>query len=226
VASSESRFVVGIGIGYWAAMLLIRSVTAFELLNTRMMMPAYPLVLMSVIAILLTLAEHLGLSRRLLMNLVAVLFVGSLAVVGAPRSAAAGGPRLHPGPPPVWVEWAAAHTPAGAPIVGNRTAEFNFYLQRPTYSFQVFAVYRTGNRFDRDCQLISKHLSMLDWNHVYFILHAEDGEFDPSDMGRRYGPTIEKLLKGDTPLPLRLITRQAEFAAYEINGLQWNCDRD
>ncbi len=226
VASREGRFVVAVGLGYWAAMAAVRSVTAFELLNTRMMMPAYPLVLVGIVAVLATLAERMGLPRRALVWTVAILFVGSVAVVGLPRSVSAGGPRLRPDPAPAWVSWIAVNTPPDAPIVGNRSYDVPFYLERPAYSFQVFAVYRTGNRFDRDCRLIASQLAALGWTRAYLVLHTEDGEFDAEVMGRRYGPTIARVLRGEPALPVRLVARDPQFVVYEMLGLQWNCNHD
>lgn len=225
VGSRERAFVAAMGMGYWVAMVAIRSVTSFEPLNTRMMMPAYPLVLIGVVGVLVTFSERMGLAPRFLLWVVAALFVCSVALVVLPQSVRAGGPRLTPDPPPVWVTWVAANTPPDAPIVGNRPYEFNFYLQRPVYSFQVFAVYRTGDRFDRDCRVISSHLTSLGWKRAYLVLHAEEGEFGADVMGRRYGPTIAGLLRGELPLPVRPVTRQPEFAVFEILESRWNCDR-
>jgi len=223
MASPEGRFTLVIGIGYWAVMVIVRSLTLFEPLNTRMMMPAYPLVLLIAVAVLAAVMEGLGLSRKVLAWTVATLFVGSMAMAVLPRNVSAGAPSLGPAPPPVWVQWVAMHTPPHTPIVGNRSADFNFYLQRPAYSFQVFAVYRTGNRFDRDCRQISRHLSALHWEHAYLILHAEDGEFGADVMGRRYGATIARLLRGEISLPVRLVARDPQFVAYEMLGLPWEC---
>lgn len=226
VGTPGRRFLVSMGIGYWAAIALVRSVTSFEPLNTRMMMPAYPIALIGAVAMLAELTQHLGLARRYLARTVAALFVVSFAAVILPRSVSAGGPRLLPDPPPVWVQWVANNTPPGTPIVGNRSADFNFYLRRPTYSFQVFSVYHVGNRFDRDCSLIARHMAALGWSGAYLVLHAEDGEFAPEVMGQRYGPTIRRLLDGELPLPLRLVTRHPEFAVYQIVNVQWKCNND
>ncbi len=223
--SPSGRLVVAIGAGYWVAMVAIRSMTAFEPLNTRMLMPGYPLVLICVIAIVMAFLERLGLARRVVVWAVSIMFAISAIGVVLPRAVAAGGPRLAPDPAPVWVQWVAANTPAGSPIIGNRSTDFSFYLDRPAYSFQVFAVYRAGDRFDRDCTLISRHLVMLGWNKAYLVLHAEDGEFDIDLMGRRYGPTIDRLLRGrPTTLPVVPLARHAEFAAFLIQQPQWTCE--
>ena len=224
VATPAARFAMVIGFGYWAAMAVVRSVTSFEPLNTRMMMPAYPLVLLGVVAISAAFLERIGMSRRVLAWTIGVLATIAVAAVVVPRSVAAGGPRFGPEPAPMWVAWVAANTPPGAPIVGNRSAEVNFYLGRPTYSFQAHAVYKSGNRFDRDCPVIARHLTALGWKPAYLVLHAEEGGFDAELMGRRYGPTIERLLKGDLALPVRPVARQPEFAAFEILDLAWKCD--
>ena len=224
VATPAARFTMVIGFGYWAAMAAVRSVTAFEPLNTRMMMPTYPLVLLGAVAIIASCLERIGMSRRVLAWTLGGLAAAAVAVIVLPQSLAAGGPRLRPDPAPAWVVRIAAHTPPGAPIVGNRSAEVNFYLGRPTYSFQARAVFRAGNRFDRDCPVIARHLAALGWKPAYLVLHAEEGGFDAELMGRRYGPTIERLLKGDLALPVRPVARQPEFAAFEILDLAWKCD--
>ncbi|MGQ0549334.1 MAG: ArnT family glycosyltransferase [Armatimonadota bacterium] len=226
VATPEARVAAAVGLGYWAAMAVARSVTSFEPLNTRMLMPAYPLVLLGAVVMVVTFAERIGVRRVGVAGAVAALVAASLALVVVPRSVAAGGPRLAPDPAPAWVTWAAANTPPDAPILGNRSAEFNFYLARPTYSFQAYAVYRSGNRFDRDCRLIAGHLAQLGWSRAYLVLHAEEGSFDVDVMGRRYGPTIERLLRGEPALPVRLVARHPQFAAFEILGLDWHCAQD
>lgn len=226
VASREGRFVVTVGLGYWAAMLVARSVASFEPLNTRMLMPGYPLVMVAVVGALDALVENSPAWRgRSVAWIAAALVAGSMLLVMIPRSVSAGGPKLEPAPPPVWVTWVAQHTPPGTPILGNLAYDFNFYLNRPAYVFQVFAVYRGGNRFDRDCRLISNHLVAMGWNHVYLVLHAEDGEFDHDVMGRRYGPTIRKLLDGQEALGARAVVRHPLFAAFELQTLPLSCEQ-
>ena len=226
VATPQARFAAIIGLGYWVAMAVARSVTSFEPLNTRMLMPAYPLVLIGVVAMVMTFAERIGIARRAFTTAVTALVAASITLVMVPHSIAAGGPKVAPDPPPAWVAWAAANTPPGAPILGNRSAEFNFYLGRPAYSFQAYAVYKSGNRFDRDCRLIAGHLAQLGWSRAYLVLHAEDETFDVEVMGRRYGPTIERLLRGEPALPVRAVARGTDFAAFEITSLDWTCAHD
>jgi hypothetical protein len=223
-ASPGCRFVVAVGTGYWVVMVVVRSMTAFEPLNTRMLMPAYPLVLICLVAASVAFLERLGLGRRTLVGVVSALFAISAAAVILPRTVAAGGPRLAADAAPAWVQWVGANTPAGAPIVGNRSTDFSFYLDRPSYSFQVFAVYRSGDRFDRDCALISNHLTTLGWKGAYLVLHVEEErELDIDLMARRYGPMIGGLLRGEPTLPVRQVARQPEFAAYVIQDSQWTC---
>lgn len=188
-------------------------------------MPAYPLVLVGAVAFLTAFIDKVRPSaRKFLTWTVVSLCMGSLVIVALPRSLSAGGPRLSPGPAPVWVSWVEAHTPPNAPIVGNTPFDYNFYLQRPVYSFQVYAVYGTGRRFDRDCRLISNHLVDLGWKHAYLVLHAEDGRFDADLMGQRYGVMIERLLNGERSLPVLPIARYPEFAVYEILDVHWVCN--
>jgi len=194
-------------------------------MNTRMLMPGYGLVLLCAVAVSMAFFEGLGLPRRMLVRTIAVAFAVSMIGVVVPRAAAAGGPRLAPDPAPVWVQWVGANTPADSPIIGNRSTDFSFYLDRPTYSFQVFAVYRGGDRFDRDCALISRHLVILGWNNAYLVLHSEDGEFDIDQMARRYGPTVGQLLRGlPTALPVVPVARHPEFAVFRIQQPQWTCE--
>lgn len=222
---APSALIVAVGAGYWVVMITIRSITAFEPMNTRMLMPGYGLVLLTAVAGSIAFLDRLGLPRRLLVRAVAIAFAISVIGVVAPRAVAAGGPRLAPDPAPVWVQWVAANTPAGSPIIGNRSTDFSFYLDRPAYSFQVFAVYRSGDRFDRDCALISRHLVMLGWNNAYLVLHSEDGDFDIDQMGRRYGPTVGQLLRGlPTTLPVVPVARHPEFAVFRIQQPQWTCE--
>jgi hypothetical protein len=225
-ASREGRFLLVMGLGYWAAMLAARSVTSFEPLNTRMLMPGYPLVLVAVAGIVDAFTgSGAGTRRRPLAWITAALVAGSLTLVMLPRSVAAGGPRLRPAPPPAWVTWVAGHTPDGAPILGNLAYDFNFYLERPAYVFQVFAVYRSGNRFDRDCRLISSHLVAMGWRQVYLVLHAEDGDFDHDLMGRRYGSTIRRLLDGEPALGARALARHPQFAVFELPAPPLRCEQ-
>jgi len=223
--TAPAALVVVVGVGYWVVMIAIRSVTAFEPMNTRMLMPGYGFVLLGAVAVAMAFFDRVGLSRRLLVRVVAVAFAVSMIGVMVPRAVAAGGPRVAPDPAPVWVQWVAANTPAGSPIIGNRSTDFSFYLDRPAYSFQVFAVYRSGDRFDRDCALISRHLVLLGWNHAYLVLHSEDGEFDTDQMARRYGPTVGQLLRGlPTTLPVVPVARHPEFAVFRIQQPQWTCE--
>lgn len=222
---APAALVAVVGAGYWVVMIAIRSVTAFEPMNTRMLMPGYAFVLLGSVAVAMAFLERVGLPRRLLVRAVAVAFTVSMVGVVTPRAIAAGGPRLRPDPAPVWVQWVGANTPAGSAIIGNRSTDFSFYLDRPAYSFQVFAVYRSGDRFDRDCALISRHLVMLGWTNAYLVLHAEDGDFDTDRMTGRYGPTVGQLLRGlPTTLPVVAVARQPEFAVFRVQQPQWPCD--
>ncbi len=235
VSSSEGRFVVAVGVGYWAAMVAARSTFAFSVLDTRMLVPGYPLALVGVVAILVGLAEGMSpAARKILASAIVLLCVGSIAFVVLPRSLSAGGPKLGPGPEPTWVRWVAEHTPPETPIVGNRGTDYNFYLQRPVLSFSGNIDYRTISgyadylnprpRFERDCPLVVKHLMTLGWQHAVLVIHQEDGRFDPEYLGRRYGVTIERLLKGEQSLPVRQIARYTDFAAFEILDVAWKCD--
>ncbi len=226
VDSPGRRFIILIAAGYWAMMVVARSrMGGLELLNTRMMMPAYPLGLVCIVAFLDVFVTRMGFAtRHFLTWLVALLCVSSIATVVLPGSLSAGGPRLRPGPAPEWVNWVATNTAPDAPIVGNRPIEFNFYLRRPVLSFQIYGVYGTGNRFERDCNVIAEHIAALGWEHPYLILHAEDGRFDTEFMGRSYGATIERLLKGAPSLPVRPIAHYPEFAVYKILDLAWKCN--
>jgi hypothetical protein len=224
--SPESRFVVAIAAGYWIAMLAAREQMGFMALSTRMMIPLYPLLLIGAVAMIVAFVETLGASaRRALTAAVVVLCMASLLGVIAPRSLAAGGPRLRPDPPPPWVAWVAAHTPPGTPIVGNGGFDYTFFLERPVLSFASYLEYRSGNRFERDCRTIARNLATLGWRGAVLILHAEDTGLDEDLMGRRYGPTIVRLLRGETPLPVRPITRQPDFVVFEILDFAWDCDQ-
>jgi len=227
VGTPEARFLLTIALGYWVAMLAARSVMGFMALSTRMMMPVYPLLLLLGVAVVVSLAGAAGPSaRRALVTVVLVLAVGAVAGVIGPRSLAAGGPRLRPGSPPPAVTWVATNTPPGAPIIGNGGTDYNFYLERPVLSFASFLEYRGGDRFERDCRTIARNLALLGWQRPYLILRAEDGELDPDLMGRRYGPTIARLLRGEQALPVRLIVREREFVVFEVLNLHWNCAQD
>lgn len=226
VDTPGKRFIIVIAAGYWALMVVARSrIGGLELLNTRMMMPAYPLGLVGIVAFLDVFVTRMGFAttRQFLTWLVALLCGSAIATVVLPGSLSAGGPRLRPGLAPEWVNWVATNTAPDAPIVGNRPIEFNFYLRRPVLSFQIYGVYGTGNRFERDCKVIAEHIAALGWEHPYLILHAEDGRFDTEFMGRSYGATIEGLLKGAPSLPVRPIAHYPEFAVYEILDLAWKC---
>jgi hypothetical protein len=107
---------------------------------------------------------------RLFPWVIGALCVAVVAGVVLPRAIAAGGPRLHPDEPPVWVKWVAANTPPDSPIVGNGGFDYTFYLDRPVVSFASFLEYRGGDRFDRDCRRISSTLKTLGWEHPYLIL--------------------------------------------------------
>jgi hypothetical protein len=226
VASPEGRFIVSLAGGYWAAMLAAHGFMGFMALSTRMMMPAYPLLLVIIVAVFVALMEMIGPSaRRGLAAAVILLCVGAVVGVIVPRSMAAGGPRLGPNPPPPWVAWVAVNTPPNTPIVGNRGSDYNFYLERPVLSFAGYLDYRAGDRFDRDCRKLTSYLTTLGWNHAYLVLRAEEGDpgLDADLMGRRYGRTIARLLKGELTLPVRPITHQPGFIAYEISDLSWTC---
>lgn len=227
VGTPDARFLLMIALGYWVAMLAARSVMGFMALSTRMMLPVYPLLLLVGVAAVVSLAGAAGPSaRRALTVIMLVLAVGSVAVVIAPRSLAAGGPRLRPGSPPRAVVWVAANTPPGAPIIGNGGTDYNFYLERPVLSFASFLEYRGGDRFERDCRTIARNLALLGWERPYLILRAEDGELDAELLGRRYGPTIARLLRGEPALPVRLIVREREFVAFQVLDLRWSCAQD
>ncbi len=227
VATPEARFVAVVAFGYWAAMLAARSVMGFMALSTRMMMPVYPLLLIIGVAIVVGLVGAIGPSaRRALPWVVVALSLGATVGVIAPKSLALGGPRLRPDPPPPWVVWVATNTLPGAPIVGNGGFDYTFYLERPVLSFASYLEYRSGNRFERDCRMIARHLAQLGWRRPYLVLRAEEDGLDPDLMTRRYGPTIGGLLKGSPTLPARQVAREREFAVFEILGLDWSCVQD
>lgn len=224
VGTAERRFVFLLWAGFWAGMLIAHLTMGFMSLSTRMMLPGYALALLSVTGAIGLFAGAIA-SRavRLFPWVIGALCVAVVAGVVLPRAIAAGGPRLHPDEPPVWVKWVAANTPPDSPIVGNGGFDYTFYLDRPVVSFASFLEYRGGDRFDRDCRRISSTLKTLGWEHPYLILRAEDGGLDPQAMGRRYGSTIERLLRGEPTLPVRVIATFPEFIAYEVTSNAWNC---
>ena len=227
VGTAESRFVLMLWAGFWAGMLVAHLAMGFMSLSTRMMMPGYPLALLSVTgAAALFVGTVAAPARRALPWVIAGLCVAVVAGVVLPRAIAAGGPRLHPDDPPIWVKWVAANTPPGAPIVGNGGFDYTFYLDRPVVSFASFLEYRGGDRFDRDCRRIASTLTALGWEHPYLILRAEEGGLDPQAMGRRYGRTIERLLRGEPSLPVRELARFPEFIAYEVLSVSWSCGQE
>jgi hypothetical protein len=42
-------------------------------------------------------------------------------------------------------------------------------------------------------------------------------------MGELYDPLLARVLKGEAVLPLRLVARAPEFAAYEVLSSRWPC---
>lgn len=220
LGSPERAFVAAIGGGYVAAMVIARSLSSFEPLGSRMMLPAYPFLLILIIAFVTGLQERLWpkLGGWLAAG-VTLLCLASVAVVVLPESLRAGGPSLEPGPAPAWVEWAAVSTSPDAVIVGNIAGDYNLYLQRPALTFSNYE--SAPSHFD--CVKISKVLSQLESKRAYFVLHKERGELQAGTMGSQYGKVIEHVLTGQTRLPLKLIVRQPEFAAYEILSPIWPC---
>ena len=218
--SPEARFVLLMALGYWGAMIVARSTIGFYPLDSRLMMPVYPLVVVTVVAVVGAVLERASPRATHRSGLaVAVASLTAVLVLIVPRSLASGGPRLGPEPAPVWVRWVADHTPPGALIVGNLSFDYNFYLQRPVVEF-------SSNRFGIskfDCQAISALLTRLNVTPAYFVLRADRGRFDPSSIGALYGSMLEKLLTGETRLPLRPLVRQPQFAAYEVLSSQWPC---
>ncbi len=218
--SPEARFALLMALGYWGAMIVARSTIGFYPLDSRLMMPVYPLVVITLVAAVTTALAGTspGAARRAGITLIAASLAAILVLI-VPRSLAAGGPRLAPDPAPSWVRWVADHTPPGALIVGNLSFDYNFYLQRPVVEF-------SSNRFGIskfNCQAISTLLGKLNLTPTYFVLRADRGRFDPPSIGVLYGSMLERLLLGDAQLPLRLLVRQPEFAAYEVLHSQWPC---
>ena len=227
VGTAERRFVLMLWAGFWAGMLIAHLTMGFMSLSTRMMMPGYPLALLSLSGVVgLFVSVVVSRAPRLLPWVIGGLCIAVVAGVVLPRAMAAGGPRLHPDAPPVWVKWVAANTPPGSPIVGNGGFDYTFYLDRPVVSFASFLEYRGGDRFDRDCRRIASTLTTLGWEHPYLILRAEDGGLDPHAMGRRYGRTIERLLLGEPTLPVRVVATFPEFIAYQVTSNAWNCGQE
>lgn len=184
------------------------------------MMPAYPLVLIALVAAAMTALEQAWpVWARRSVAVVGFASVAAILVVILPRTLAAGGPRLAPEPPPPWVTWAAEHTPRDALIVGNLSFDYNFYLRRPVVEF-------SSNRYGIskfDCRAIATLLRQLNLKPVYFILRADRDTFDPRSFGRLYGPMLERLLNGEAVLPLRPLVRQPRFAAFEVLNSDWPC---
>jgi 4-amino-4-deoxy-L-arabinose transferase-like glycosyltransferase len=220
VAPPEARFTLLMALGYWGAMIVARSTIGFYPLDSRLMMPVYPLALLLLVAAGLAVFDAASRTRASRIG-GAVVLAALLAVLVlvVPRSLAAGGPRLRPDPAPAWVQWAATQTTPDTLIVGNLSFDYNFYLERPVIEF-------SSNRFGIsrfDCQGVSTLLGRLNMGRAYFILRADRGRFDPESMGELYDPLLERVLKGEAVLPLRLVARAPEFAAYEVLSGQWPC---
>jgi hypothetical protein len=222
VRSAEVRFVAAVGVGYWGAVVVARSVIGFHPLDTRYLMPVYPLLVMAIVA-----AGARSVNRtwpsasRFLAGGVVVLCVAGIATLALPRSLAAGGPRLAPEPPPAWVEWVAANTSPDTLIIGNSPFDYNLYLERPVVAF-------TSNRYGIsprfDCRAISGFLVRLGAKRAYFVLRERESRFDAGVMGSLYGRPIQQLLNGEARLPFRLVARQPNLAAYEVLDSHWECD--
>lgn len=220
VAPPEARFALLMALGYWGAMIVARSTIGFYPLDSRLMMPVYPLALLVLVAAGQAVLDAASSARASRIGGAAVL-AGLLAVVllVIPRSIAAGGPRLRPDPAPAWVQWAATQTPPDTIIVGNLSFDYNFYLERPVIQF-------SSNRYGIsrfDCVAVSTLLERLKVGRAVFILRADRGRFDPESIGQLYDPLLGRVLKGEAVLPLRLVTRAPEFAAYEVLSSRWPC---
>jgi 4-amino-4-deoxy-L-arabinose transferase-like glycosyltransferase len=220
LAPPEARFAMLMALGYWGAMIVARSTIGFYPLDSRLMMPVYPLALLVLVAAGLAVPDAASPARAHRTGAAVVLatLLAVLALV-VPRSLAAGGPRLQPDPAPAWVQWAATQTTADTLIVGNLSFDYNFYLERPVIEF-------SSNRFGIsrfDCQAVSALLGRLNVGRVYLILRADRDRFDPETMGELYDPLLARVLKGEAVLPLRLVARAPEFAAYEVLSSRWPC---
>ncbi|MDR7519773.1 MAG: glycosyltransferase family 39 protein [Armatimonadota bacterium] len=219
--TGEAGFVLTLGIGYWVSMIAARTVIGFYPLDSRLMMPAYPLVMVGMVAAGAALVDRVWpkVGPRW-GGIVGWLCVATLCVVVFPRSLAAGGPRLSPGPAPPWVRWVQTHTPEGALVVGNLSYDYNFYLDRPVVQF-------SGNPYGVsrfDCRAVGSLLERLRRRPAYFVVREERGRFDPEVMRRLHGPLIGELVAGErTPLPVRLVARSPDFVAYEILDRAWTC---
>ena len=222
LASAGARYVWAIGVGYWASMVIARSLISFYPLDSRLMMPAYPLVALGVVAAALTMIDKVWpVAGKHVPAVAAVVCLVVTSVLLLPRSLAAGGPRLSLPPAPPWVEWVATHTPSDALIVGNVTFEQNLYLRRPVLAF-------SSNRYGIsrfDCGGLSRMLERLQVRRAFLLLRTERGRFDAQHMGALYGQVVEDLLNGASHLPLRPVARHAEFAVFEVLGTPWDCDR-
>jgi 4-amino-4-deoxy-L-arabinose transferase-like glycosyltransferase len=222
--SPESRFVLGMGLGYWGAMWVARSTSIFDNLNSRMMMPAYPLLVIVAVASFGALAHSLWPEARTsLAAAVTVLCVASIAAVVLPHGITKGGPHLKPDAAPDYVDWVAANTEAGSLIAGNSAWDYNFYLKRP-----VVAFYDTPDQMSPfNCQRISTILTAIEPEHAYFVLCPEDDEetLDANLMGDRYGLMVADLLADDQSNPaFRPIVHTPDLAAWEILDYSWECN--
>jgi len=219
LATAEARYVVALGAGYWASMIIARTVIGFYPLDSRLMMPAYPLVAVGVVAAGVTFVERLwpAAARHLVAGTAAAAVV-LVAALLLPRSLTAGGPRLALPPAPPWVAWVAANTPPDALIVGNVAFDHNLYSRRPVLAF-------SSNRYGIshfDCQSLSDMLGKLHLR-AYLVLRTERGQFSAEHLGSLYGSAIEAVLNGGSPLPLRLLARHEQYAVFEVLDTRWEC---
>jgi len=214
--SPQRRLVSFMTIGYLIALLIVRSsLGVADPIGTRYLMPSYPLLLLLAVACAVAFLGAIlpGLTTMLIVGTAAAFLVTMTSLFSTLNGA---GLRLTPPPAPEWVRWVAANATSDTLIIGNLAHEYNFYLDRPVLAFSShpFCPYSHFN-----CQKISRILVGLGQPHAYLILK----ELDTSDMSR-YGEAIDQILKGKTPLPLRLLHRSSTFAAYEVLDSRWQCN--
>jgi len=218
--SRGMRFAVGMGVGYLVALVALRSVVGTaDLLGSRILMPSYPLLLVGVVAFIVVVASKLNprLPRYLAGGVAAL---SAIAIIGVmlPESLSAGGPTLGRPDPPTSVSMLADITGPDSFLVGYGVKDYNFYLGRPVLSMSTYKY--SSSHFD--CRKISNILTEIN-QQSYFIFNAQSEGFDANYIPST-GIGIERLLNGESQLPLVPVYLSQELAVYKIVDNQWPCE--
>lgn len=205
--------------GYLATTVAIRSFITVDPLNTRLLAPAYPFLILAGLGIILQVirATVPAIEERapLVMGSIAALAIAILVVPDSARSFDTGLGPQHRYP---YIEQVESLVEPGSIVAGNRINELNHFYDLTVITFSYYR--HIDNRLR--CHTLPEKLEQLNAQDSYLLLHG-DGEPFSDEFTASYGDEITALVADIDRPEFHTVYRDDTMVLYRVLSTNWNC---